>query len=261
MTNLTPANLFNLTDKVALVTGGGRGVGAMFSEGLLGAGARVIICSRRQQQLDEAVERLSGLGPVEAIAADLSSEQGCQQVVDELNKRCDRLDILVNNSGASWGAPLEEFPDTAWSRVLDLNVKAVFQLTVGLLPLLQASASADDPARVINIGSVQGLQAPEMENYSYSTSKAAVHHLTRVLAKKLAPQHITVNCVAPGFFPSKMTAKTLEDHGDQVIADTPLRRVGTPEDMAGVLMFLAGRAGAFCTGTVIPVDGGYATTL
>ncbi len=261
MTNLTPDNLFSLKDKVAVVTGGGRGIGAMFSEGLLGAGAHVIMCSRRQQQLDETVERLSDIGPVEAVAADLSNEQGCNDFANALGQRCDRLDILVNNSGATWGAPMDEFPDSAWGRVLDLNVKAVFQMTVKLLPLLRASACAADPARVINVGSVQGLQAPEMENYSYSASKAAVHHLTKVLAKQLATQHITVNCIAPGFFPSKMTAQTLEDHGDQVIADTPLGRIGTPEDMAGVLMFLTGRAGAYCTGTVIPVDGGYATTL
>ena len=188
MTNLTPANLFSLPGKVALVTGGGRGIGAMIAEGLLGAGARVIISSRRQEQLDEAVEALSAIGPVEAIAADCSTEQGCLGLAEAVGERTDRLDILVNNAGATWGAPMREFPDSAWDKVLNLNVKGVFQLTVALLPLLEAAATPDDPARVINLGSIQGLQAPDIENYSYSASKAAVHHLTRVLAKKLGPQ-------------------------------------------------------------------------
>ena len=261
MTDLTPTSLFSLDGKTAVVTGGGRGIGAMFAEGLLGAGARVIISSRRQDQLDEAVAELSAIGPVEAIAADLSTEEGCVGLAEAVGERTERLDILVNNAGATWGAPMAEFPDAAWDRVMNLNVKGVFQLTVALIPLLEAAASADDPARVINVGSVQGLQAPDIENYSYSASKAAVHHMTRVLAKKLAPRHITVNCIAPGVFYTKMMAYTLDTFGDEIIADTPLSRIGRPDDMAGAVVFLSGRGGAYLTGTVIPVDGGYSTTL
>ncbi|WP_420638429.1 SDR family oxidoreductase [Candidatus Poriferisocius sp.] len=261
MTELTPTNLFTLEGKTALVTGGGRGIGAMIAEGLLGAGARVIIASRRQDQLDEAVEQLSAIGPVEAVAADLSSEEGCGGLADAVGERTDRLDILVNNAGATWGAPMAEFPDSAWDRVMNLNVKGVFQLTVALLPLLEAAASPDDPARVINIGSVQGLHAPDIENYSYSASKAAVHHMSVVLAKKLGPRHITVNAVAPGPFYTKMMAHTLDTFGEEITAATALGRLGQPADMAGVAVFLSGRAGSYVTGAVIPVDGGFVTTL
>ncbi len=261
MTDLTPANLFGLEGKTALVTGGGSGIGAMIAEGLLGAGCRVIIASRKQAQLDEAAERLSVIGPIEGITADLSTVEGCGALAAAVSERTERLDILVNNAGATWGAPLREFPDSAWDRVLNLNVKGVWHLTVALLPLLEKSASADDPARVINLGSIQGLQAPDIENYSYSASKAAVHHMTRVLAKKLGGHHITVNAIAPGAFRSKMMAETLDNFGDRIAAQTVLGRLGRPDDMAGVALFLSGRGGAYLTGAVIPVDGGYATTL
>ena len=261
MTDLTPTGLFGLDNKTALVTGGGRGIGAMIAEGLLGAGARVIISSRRQEQLDEAVTELSSIGPVEAIAADCSNEQGCLGLAEAVGERTDRLDILVNNAGATWGAPMREFPDSAWDKVMNLNVKGVFQLTVALLPLLEQAATPDDPARVVNLGSVQGLQAPDIENYSYSASKAAVHHMTRVLAKKLGSSHITVNAIAPGAFYTKMMAYTLDNFGDEIAAATALGRLGQPEDMAGAVIFLCGRGGSYLTGAVIPVDGGYATTL
>ena len=261
MTDLTPANLFSLDGKIALVTGGGRGIGAMIAEGLLGAGARVIIASRRQDQLDEAIEEMAGIGPIEAIAADLSNEQGCLGLAEAVGERTNRLDILVNNAGATWGAPMREFPDSAWDKVLNVNVKGVFQLTVALLPLLEVATTPEDPARVINLGSVQGLQAPDIENYSYSASKAAVHHMTRVLAKKLGPSHITVNAIAPGAFYTKMMAYTLDNFGDEIAGATALGRLGQPEDMAGVAIFLSGRGGSYLTGAVIPVDGGYATTL
>ncbi|WP_419917728.1 SDR family oxidoreductase [Candidatus Poriferisocius sp.] len=261
MTGLNPANLFGLDGRIALVTGGGSGIGAMIAEGFLGAGARVIIASRKQAQLDGAVERLSDIGPVEAIVADLSSEQGCLDLAEAVGEHTERLDILVNNAGATWGAPLREFPDSAWDRVLNLNVKGVWHLTVALLPLLEAAATPDHPARVINLGSVQGLHAPDIENYSYSAAKAAVHHMSRVMAKKLGRHHITVNAIAPGAFHSKMMAKTLNDMGDEISAATALGRLGRPEDMAGVALFLSGRGGSYLTGAVIPVDGGYVTTL
>ena len=167
--------------------------------------------------------------------------------------------MLVNNAGANWGAPIDQYPDEAFDKVFALNVKGVFNLTRFLTPLLQKAASDDDPARVINIGSIDGLQAPMLETYAYSSSKAAVHQLTRVLARRLAPQRITVNAIAPGPFESKMMAETLQRFGDQIRSSNPLGRIGRPEDMAGTAIFLASRAGAYLTGAVIPVDGGIST--
>ncbi|MEZ5141209.1 MAG: SDR family oxidoreductase [Acidimicrobiales bacterium] len=166
---------------------------------------------------------------------------------------------MVNNAGATWGAPMAEFDEAAWDRVLDLNVKGVFQLTRFLAPSLRAASAPGDPSRVINIGSIDGIHVPLLETYSYSASKAAVHHMTRVLAAKLAPD-VTVNAIAPGPFESKMMAATLEAFGDQIAASAPLKRIGHPLDMIGASLFLASRAGAYCTGVVLPVDGGIATT-
>jgi NAD(P)-dependent dehydrogenase (short-subunit alcohol dehydrogenase family) len=170
------------------------------------------------------------------------------------------LDLLVNNAGATWGGLLDDFPASGWDKVLDLNLKAPFFLVQGLLPLLVAAGTPEDPARVINIGSIDGIQVPILDTYAYSASKAAVHHLTRVLARKLAPRDITVNAVAPGPFESKMMAATLERFGDSIAASNPRKRIGTPEDMAGIAIYLASRAGAYVTGAVIPVDGGVSTT-
>jgi NAD(P)-dependent dehydrogenase (short-subunit alcohol dehydrogenase family) len=174
--------------------------------------------------------------------------------------RTDTLDILVNNAGATWGEPLETFPAAAWDRVLDLNVKSPFWMVQALLPALRKAGTQDDPARIINIGSIDGIHVSPMTTYSYSTSKAAIHQLTRVLAKELGPQHITVNAVAPGPFPSKMMAATLEAFGEAIAASAPLRRIGRDDDMAGIAIFLASRAGSYLNGAVIPVDGGIATT-
>jgi NAD(P)-dependent dehydrogenase (short-subunit alcohol dehydrogenase family) len=168
--------------------------------------------------------------------------------------------VLVNNAGANWGAPFADYSDAAWDKVLALNVKAIFHLTRALVPQLEKAATAEDPARVINVGSIDGIHVPILETYAYSASKAAVHHLTRALARRLAPQRITVNAVAPGPFESKMMAETLQRFGDSIAESCPLKRIGTPEDMAGVAIYLASRAGAYVTGAVIPVDGGIATT-
>jgi NAD(P)-dependent dehydrogenase (short-subunit alcohol dehydrogenase family) len=196
-----------------------------------------------------------------ALPADLSQASECTRLATELTDREAKLEILVNNAGATWGAPLAEFPDSAWDRVLDLNVKGVFTLTRDLVPALTAAAKPGDPARVINIGSIDGLHVPGLESYSYSASKAAVHHLTRVLAKRLARNGITVNAIAPGPFESKMMAATLESFGDAIRAACPLGRIGEPDDMAGAAIFLSSRAGAYVTGAILPVDGGIATTL
>jgi len=253
-------DLFSIAGKTALVTGGGSGIGWMIAEGYARAGAKVYIASRKKEELEARIAELGDAGEVISIVANLSTEAGCNALGDELESREPKLDILVNNAGANWGAPYEEFPESAWDRVLDLNVKGVFQLTRRLTDMLAKSGSAEDPARVINIGSIDGIQVPALETFSYSASKAAVHHLSAVLAKKLARQHITVNAVAPGPFQSRMMKVTLERAGDAMKEMVPLRRIGSPEDMAGIAIFLASRAGAYVTGTVIPVDGGISGT-
>jgi NAD(P)-dependent dehydrogenase (short-subunit alcohol dehydrogenase family) len=233
----------------------------MIAAGLVDAGAKVYIASRKREVCEATAAELSARGTCIALAADLSSEEGCVALADAVLAAEPRLHVLVNNSGATWGAPLEEFPDAAWDRSFDLNVRAVFNLTRALLPALRAAGTADDPARVVNIGSIDGLHVPLLETYAYGSSKAALHHLTRVLARRLGPEHITVNAVAPGPFASHMMKATLEASGDALAASSPLGRIGRDDDMAGVAIYLASRAGAYVTGAVVPVDGGIVTTL
>jgi NAD(P)-dependent dehydrogenase (short-subunit alcohol dehydrogenase family) len=254
----TMSELFSIAGKTAVVTGGSRGIGLMIARGFVEAGARVIISSRKADVCDEVAAELSKVGECEAIPADLSSEAECRRLAEAVAARLSSLDILVNNAGATWGAPLDQFDEAAWERVLALNVKGVYHLTKFLVPLLEAAGSADQPARVINIGSIDGIRVPMLETYSYSASKAAVHMLTRHLAKRLAPA-ITVNAIAPGPFESKMMAATLDAFGEQIAAAAPLKRIGRPDDMAGAAIFLASRAGAYLTGAVVPVDGGIAS--
>ena len=249
-------NLFSVAGKVALVTGGSRGIGLMIARGYVENGATVYISSRKREVCDAVAGELSKVGICHSLPADLGSEAECNRLAAELAKREPKLHILVNNAGANWGAPLAEYPDDAWNKVLALNLKSIFQLTRACLPQLEAAATPEDPARVINIGSIDGLRVPMLHTYAYSSSKAAVHHLTRVLAVELAAKHITVNAVAPGPFESKMMAETLRTFGDAIRASVPLGRIGAPEDMAGIAIFLASQAGAYLTGTVIPVDGG-----
>ena len=224
---------------------------------LLEAGARVVISSRKADVCEAVAKELS----CEAIPADLSTPEGASELAAQVLERYDRLDVLVNNAGATWGAPLAEFPDAAFDKLWAVNVKAIFRLTVELLPALRAAGTADDPARVINIGSVDGLRVPALENYAYAASKAAVHMLTRQLAHQLTGDHITVNAIAPGPFESKMMAFALDDPGMRAAIEqqVPLGRIGRPDDMAGSAIFLASRAGAYLTGAVIPVDGGIST--
>ena len=256
---MSASELFDIAGKRAVVTGGGSGIGTMIARGFVEAGVSVIIASRKEASLKEVADELSQVGDCSYLVADLSNEDGCRALGEAVAERWDRLDVLVNNAGANWGAPLVEQDTASWHRVLDVNVEGVFHTTKFLLPLLQAAGTVEAPARIINIGSVDGIQVPAFETYAYAASKAAVHQLTRHLAKHLAPE-ITVNAIAPGPFQSRMMRATLEAAGDGIARMTPLRRIGRPEDMAGVSIFLASEAASYLTGTVIPVDGGIATT-
>lgn len=253
------ADLFSIKDKVAVVTGGSRGIGLMIARGMVEAGAKVYISSRKADVCDAVAKELSEIGECVSIPADLSGEEGILTLAQGVAAQDDKVHILVNNAGAAWGAPIEEYPDHAWTKVMNLNVKAIFELTRALLPQLQAAASAEDPARVINIGSIDGLRVPVLENYAYSASKSAVHMLTRHLAHHLVDRHINVNAIAPGLFPSNMTKFIFEHMEDQVVQTIPMGRHGRPDDMAGTAIYLSSRAGSYLTGAIIPVDGGVAT--
>jgi len=254
------SDLFSIEGKVAVVTGGSRGIGLMIAEGLIDAGVRVYISSRKVEACEEVAVKLSQKGECISVPADLSNAEGVAHLTAEVSQREERLHILVNNAGATWGAPFEEFPEKGFDKTLDVNLKGVFLLTQALLPKLRAAASAEDPARVINIGSVDGLRvpAPGMNNYAYSLSKAALHMFTRHLAADLGPEHIAVNAIAPGPFDSPMMAFVLDDPETraEIAGSIPLRRIGHPDDMAGTTVFLCSRAGAYLNGAIISVDGG-----
>ena len=257
--------LFSIQGKVAVVTGGSRGIGEMIAAGFLANGARVYISSRKADACEATAKRLSEDfgGECIALPANLSGVEGVESLVEGLKSREDRVDILVNNAGVSWGAGLDEFPESGWDKVMDTNVKGVFFLTQRLLPLLEASATPEDPARVINIGSIDGIKTPVFDNFSYGPSKAAVHALTRQLAAHLVKRNIIVNAIAPGPFPTWMLSTGVGGGGDVEATDwdavgrvNPRGRVGTPEDIAGLAIFLSSRAGAFTVGEVISCDGG-----
>jgi NAD(P)-dependent dehydrogenase (short-subunit alcohol dehydrogenase family) len=252
-------DLFSIAGKVAVVTGGSRGIGLMITQGFVEAGAKVYISSRKKEVCDKVAADLFKFGTCISVPADLSKEEGVKELVKAVSAKESALHILVNNAGASWGAPLDKFPASAWDRVHDLNVKAIFLTTQNFLPLLEKGARKDDPARVINIGSIDGIRVPAMDNFSYSTSKAAVHHMTAVLASHLGKRGITVNAIAPGPFESKMTEWMFEQVLDKIIAVCPLGRIGTPQDVAGLAIFLSSRAGAYLSGAIIPLDGGITT--
>jgi len=256
--------LFGVAGKVVLVTGGGRGIGASIAEGFVRAGAKVYICSRKAETCAETAEKLSAFGTCIAlpVAGDISNAEGRAAIVAEFGKHETRLDVLVNNAGALWAAPLAEYPESGWDKVFDLNVKGLFFLIRDLVPQLVAAASKPEPARVINIGSIDAFHIPKHETYAYSSSKAAAHQLSIHLADQLAPRNITVNVIAPGMFPSKMMQGTLDKVGEEkVLEKVPMKRLTGADDMAGTALFLASHAASYITGAVIPVDGGTATTL
>lgn len=257
-------NLFSIEGKVAFISGGSRGIGEMIAAGFLANGAKVYISSRKAQVCDATAQRLTQEygGECISIPADLSTIDGIAAAVQAFGEKEEQLDILVNNAGASWGAPLEDFPEEGWDKVMDINVKGVFFLTQKMLPFLERAGNAEDPARVINIGSVDGIKSPAFETFSYGPSKAAVHHLTRVLAGHLTKRHILCNAIAPGPFPTWMLSTGVGGGGDTDIdwslvgKNNPRGRVGTPEDIAGLAIFLSSRAGAYTVGEVITCDGG-----
>ena len=255
--SFSTSSLFSIRDKIALVTGGSRGIGLMIARGYVEAGATVYISSRAAEVCDAVAEELSEVGRCVSLPNDLSNMAGIENLVRQLGDREQKLHILVNNAGAAWGEPIETFPEKGFDKVTDLNLKSLFFLTRDLLPMLGRAAAADDPARVINIGSIDGLRVPLVENFSYAAAKAAVHHLTRMLAVHLGGRMITVNAIAPGFFPSKMTRVLLENYRDTFEQACPLGRIGEPADMAGIAIFLASRAASYINGAVIPVDGGH----
>jgi NAD(P)-dependent dehydrogenase (short-subunit alcohol dehydrogenase family) len=254
-------DLFSVNGKTALVTGGATGIGRMIATALVQAGARVLIASRKSADCEKVAAEINALGArgtAEGFGGDVSTEAGVDALVAEVKKRTDRLHILMNNAGATWGEPLATFPYAAWAKVLNVNVTGLFHLTRELLPLLEKGASDADPARIINLGSLMGTQPLADDAYSYTASKAAVHHLTKTLAIEFAPRRITVNAFAPGPFQSRMTAFATgtPEKADRVGSHVPLGRIGAPDDIAGATLYLCSRAGSYVTGAIIPIDGG-----
>jgi NAD(P)-dependent dehydrogenase (short-subunit alcohol dehydrogenase family) len=254
-------NMFDVRGKVVLVTGGSIGIGAMIAEGFVANGARVHIVSRTESEIVETAQRLSALGDCRPIVGDVSSVAGIEAIVSQLSAQETFVDVLVNNAGTAHMARLEEYDESGWDRTMNVNLKGAFFLTQRMLPLLRARATAVDPSRVLNIGSIDGLRPPPKNEhiFAYPASKAALHHMTRDLAQKLAPL-ITVNAIAPGAFDSRLNGPTIQEFGDAIIKATPCKRIGVLSDMAGTSIFLSSRAGSFVTGSILAVDGGIATT-
>ncbi len=251
-------HLFDISGKVAVVTGGSRGIGAMIAKGFIEAGVKTYITARKLTELEATAAQLNTLGGAEcvALASDLSTLQGLSAFADTLKSREAKIDILINNAGATWGEELSAFPEAGWDKVMDLNTKSPFFLLQQLLPLLREAGTQSDPARVINIGSINGLINPKMTNYSYSASKAALMHLSQHLAADLVGDYINVNCIAPGLFPSKMTAFAIAGNEDLVDASVPRGRIGNEDDAAGTAIYLCSKASSWVTGQTIVLDGG-----
>ena len=248
--------LFDIAGKVALVTGGSRGIGEMIAEGFVKNGAKTFITSRKADQCDETAKRLSKFGECISIPADLTDSNEIKKVKSKVESETNTLNILVNNAGAVWAADFDNFPENGWDKVMDTNVKAMFFLTQQFIKLLEENRTNEDPSRIINIGSIDGLGIPRAETYSYPASKAAVHHLTKVMANRLAERNINVNAIAPGPFESQMMKSTLKSFSEEIINSVPRKRIGKPDDMAGASIFLSSKASAYITGIVMPVDGG-----
>lgn len=258
-------DLFSVKDKVVIVTGGSRGIGEMIAAGFLANGAKVYISSRKKDVCDATAERLQTQfgGECISIPADMSTLAGIEGFVEQFRQQEEKLDVLINNAGVAWGAPLEEFPEVGWDKVMNTNVKGPFFLAQKLLPMLEAAANFDEPARIVNVGSIDGIKTPVFDNFSYGPSKAAIHHLTRVLAAHLIKRNIIVNGIAPGPFPTYMLSTGVGGGGDTETTDwdavgrsNPRGRVGKAEDIAGLAIFLSSKASGFTVGDVITCDGG-----
>ena len=249
-------DLFNVEGKVALVTGGSRGIGAMIAEGFVKNGVKTYITSRKSEQCNNKADELSKFGECISIPADLTDMNEMDKLVNYIKENEKQFNFLINNAGAAWGASFDDFPENGWDKVMDTNVKSVFFLTQKFAKILEQSGNNSDPSRVINVGSIDGIGIPRAETYSYPASKAAVHQLTRVLANRLAHRNININAIAPGPFQSNMMAHTLEEYGEQIKSSVPRGRIGIPEDMAGTAIFLCSKASSYITGSIIPVDGG-----
>ena len=252
------SDLFSLNGKTAIITGGSSGIGAMIAKSFVENGVKTYITSRKEETLVKKAKEFSNYGECIALQSDLSSNEGIFEFVKTISNLEDGMDILVNNAGTSWGASIEEFPEQGWDKVMNINLKSIFFLTQKLLPLLKISGTAEDPARVINIASINGITHPIMPTYSYSSSKAAVIQLTRHMGADLAKENININGIAPGYFPSKMTSHIEHDEKmTQFVLDkTPIRRMGKPEDIAGAAIYLSSRASSWVCGETIVVDGG-----
>jgi len=269
--DLSASKIFDFSNHVVLVTGGSTGLGEMAAQGFIQNGSKVFIASRKESELKKTADRLNKLGPgkCEYIVADLKDKAGCEKLCDDLKKRTDRLTVLINNSGATWGAPYDDFPESGWDKLMALNVKSIYYVTVGCHDLLKKGATSYNPSRVINIASMAGIQTidvttgeggglsePGHGTFSYGPSKAACIHLTRLQASKLMPEHITVNVICPGVFPSRMTNFGLGKFGDALANGQPSGRVGVPSDFAGTVLFLSSAGSAHMTGNVLELDGG-----
>lgn len=248
--------LFNIENKVALVTGGSRGIGEMIARGYVENGAKVYISSRKAEACERAAAGLSKYGTCIPLAHDLGSMAEVKALAEDIKAREKKLDILVNNAGAAWAEPFETFSEEGWDKLMNVNLKAIFFLSQALLPELKAAGTADDPARIVNIGSIDGILQPQLESYAYSASKAAVHHLTHHLAKHLARDQINVNAIAPGPFETKMLAPVLATARKAIESSVPRGRIGEDDDMIGAAIFFCSRASSFITGQVLAVDGG-----
>lgn len=253
--------LFTLEGRVAVVTGGSRGLGLAVAQGYVDRGASVWLVARDGGALDKAADALGRDRVAGTSAADLSDPDEIRRVAAEVAGRCDALDVLVNNAAAVWNAPFDEFPLAGWDKVMDLNARSPFFLTQALLPLLRAAAARRGSARVINVASTDALHVPLTETYSYTAAKAGLVMLTRMWAKRLGPERITVNAIAPGAFPTRMTARRIESHRGEFESCIPLGRLGSPDDIAGAAVYLASRAGEYVNGIVLPVDGGWTGAL
>lgn len=254
----TLTDLFSVKGRTALVTGGATGLGRVAAEALLSAGARVLIASRKADACEAAARELSEIGPCEGFGGTVANEAGVKALAEETQRRTDELHILVNNAGLTWGEAFETYPWKAWERVHAVNVAGLFTLTRELMPMLLAAGSEDHPASVINLGSVMGTVTQSETAYAYSASKAAVHHLTRILAAEFTGRYVNVNAIAPGPFPSNMTKYAIGDEAgrERAAATVPAGRVGRADDLAGTILYLTGRAGAYTSGAILPLDGG-----